>query len=179
MLQNSPRVCCLVLHSEAWCSFFSHSLYQTSSFTIPPVIMSCWTLAALQGHRSHFQILKIIRSSLHSHLFFSRLSSCQWSKQQRKKKSTIFFLLSCLSALTCAPWPPSLFFSRTVPSWCALRRFWSQQVRWSPSPWRPGTCPSLSLASGATSASSTSRVSATAWRPSASTAPACSARTAR
>lgn len=68
---------------------------------------------------------------------------------------------------------------RTALSSFTLGKFCSRPVRSDPSRSGPGTSRSRSRASGATSAWCTCRVSSTASRRCASTAPACSARTAR
>lgn len=71
------------------------------------------------------------------------------------------------------------YFHRTAHSFFTLGKSSSQLARCDPSPWGPETFPSRSRASEATSAWCMCRASSTVWRRCASTAPACSARTAR
>lgn len=68
---------------------------------------------------------------------------------------------------------------RTALSSFTPEKYSSPPARSDPSPWGPATSRSRSRARGATSAWWTCRVSATVWQRCASTAPACSARTAR
>ena len=90
------------------------------------------------------------------------------------KKRACFLTVS--GAMTCFV---ECCFHRTALSSFTLGKFSFRPERSDPSPWGPGTFPSRSRASGATSARCTCRVSATVSRRCASTAPACSARTAR
>lgn len=181
------RGCFVMLHSS--CSFlnkllmestsecavsvskclFNHSIYQASHF-LSNNIQCSWFSRTWSQIQNQSRIQFWYTHSLSCHIFSLSLPfRKEKSLPMRFKFVWVFFYR----------WIFFAFSFRTVPSWSARRRFWSPPAKWSPSPWRPGTCLSLSLASEATSVSSTSRVSATESPLCASTAPVCSARTAR